>query len=206
MAKIIDLTGKTFGRWTVSKLSHQVGKVLYWSCVCECGTERAVFGADLKRGGSKSCGCLMRELRSVRSTKHGMAHHPAYTSWQGADQRCNNPKSDGYYLYGGRGIKLCDRWKSDFAAFWEDMGPTWVKGASLDRIDPDGDYCPENCRWATPKGQANNRRDNRIIETLDGPMTVTQAAEMVGLNPKTVHSRIRYGWNDHELLAPPRRW
>lgn len=212
--KIIDLTDRTFGRWTVEKLSDRRskdGKGLYWWCVCSCEdqTRREVLGGDLKRGGSHrrgslSCGCLMRELTSIRSTKHGMAHHPAYNSWQGADQRCNNPNYPEYTTYGGRGIQFCERWKDDFAAFWEDMGATWKEGLSIDRIDTDGDYEPSNCRWATPKEQANNRRNNTFIATPSGEMTIALAAEEYGVSVNTIHARIRYGWNEDELLKPVR--
>jgi hypothetical protein len=205
MGQIINLTGQTFGRWHVDSMSHQVGKMVYWTCICECGTKRAVFGADLKRGGSLSCGCLARELRAGRMTTHGMAkegtEHLGYRNWINARSRCNNPNDTMYHLYGGRGIHMCAQWEN-FAVFWADMGATWYKGASIDRIDTDGDYAPGNCKWSTPKQQANNRRNNRMIETSSGPMTVTQAAEKYGLSAATVFSRIRYGWPEADLLRP----
>src|SRR4051812_41466291 len=117
--------------------------MLYWHCVCDCGTKRAVFGADLKRRGSLSCGCLMRELASERAmATHRMSRHPAYRTWIRIKVRCTNPNDDGHHLYGGRGIKVCSRWET-FEKFWEDMGPSWVRGASIDRIDTNGDYSPE---------------------------------------------------------------
>lgn len=203
MANIIDLTGKQFTRWTVIGLSHQVGKMLYWHCVCECGTKRAVFGGDLKRGGSLSCGCLMRERASIRSATHRMTRHPAHSTWLHMRNRCTNPRNDGYYLYGGRGVKLCKRWEK-FENFWKDMGATWFEGATLDRIDTNGDYTPRNCRWATRLEQAGNRRTQRLIETPQGKMSVTDAAKLFGIDPRTISSRIRYGWPEHRLLMPPR--
>jgi hypothetical protein len=204
MAAIIDLTGKRFGRWRVVKLSHQVGKMLYWSCICECGTKRAVFGGDLKRGGSLSCGCLAREQRRERATSHGMAHHPAYRSWIYMHDRCNNPRNTMSHLYGGRGITVCKRW-NDFQAFWKDMGPTWAPGLTLDRINNNQGYKPGNCRWATRSEQAANRRTNHLIQTPDGKMTIAEAARAFGVGSMTIISRIRYGWPEEHLLFPPRK-
>lgn len=202
MGQVMDLTGKKFGRWFVKGLSHQKGKMLYWSCVCECGVERAVFGADLKRGGSESCGCLARERRAARATTHDMSHHPAYRAWIQMKSRCMNEANTGYKDYGGRGIKVCERWL-DFDEFWKDMGPTWRKGLSLDRIEVNGHYETGNCRWATPKEQGNNRRTNRLVKCPDGSeRTVTEAAEKFGISRETIFSRIRYGWGDEELFQP----
>jgi len=204
MGRVIDLTGRTFERWTVTGLSHQVGKMLYWHCVCECGTKRAVFGGDLKRGGSLSCGCLKRELSSERLATHRMTNHPAYNTWKHMKSRCADPLNDSYYLYGGRGVKLCSRWQS-FEKFWQDMGPTWVAGTSIDRINPNGNYTPKNCRWSTPLEQAGNRRTRRLINTPDGKMSVTVAAKLFGIDARAVFSRIRYGWPEHRLLMPIRQ-
>lgn len=203
---VIDLTWKTFGRWRVRGLAYNRNKVLYWDCECSCpaATRRVVFGGDLKRGGSRSCGCLMRESTVRRFTEHDMSYHPAYRNWIGMRVRCHNPKNACYPLYGGRGIKVCDRWNGSFSEFWNDMGPTWRKGLTLDRVDPNGDYGPENCRWATAKQQGNNRRSNRVIPTPHGDMTVTQAAEKYGISPITIFARIRYGWPESELLRPAR--
>lgn len=194
MGKIVDLTGKKFGRWTVSRLSHRAGKALYWACRCECGNEKNVFGGDLKRGESQSCGCRARELRAKRATSHSMSYHKAYRSFQYMRQRCENEKSDSHHLYGKRGIKICKRWSS-FEKFWEDMGPTWKPGLSIERKNVNGDYKPSNCCWATPAEQAMNRRSNHLIDTPLGKMPVTQAARNFGILPGTVFSRIRNGWD-----------
>jgi len=205
MARIIDLVGKRFSRWLVTGLSHQVGKMLYWHCVCDCGTERAVFGGDLKRGGSRSCGCLVRGPTAERRKTHGMTRHPAYRSWVYMKGRCDNPNVIGYHLYGGRGIKVCKRWSSSFEHFWADMGPTWREGLTIERINVNGDYKPANCRWTTWKEQAGNRRTERLIDTPEGKMSVTKAAELFGPSRKIIYQRISYGWPEHRLLLAARR-
>jgi|SRR6185312_12463818 len=208
MKRVKDLTGQKFGRWVVVRFSHAKGNAAYWWCRCECEahTEKSVFGGDLKRGESTSCGCLSREERAARSTKHSLSRHPAYRSWIYMRNRCNNPNYDGYGIYGGRGISVCERWNTSFEAFWEDMGPTWAPGLSIDRINYNDNYSPENCRWVTAKEQARNRRTETIIETPAGPMCVTEAAELYGLSRQTLFSRLRYKWTDpYDLVRPPHR-
>jgi hypothetical protein len=118
-------------------------------------------------------------------------------------QRCYNPNKRGFELYGGRGIAVTSEWH-DFNVFGRDMGATWRKGLSLDRIDTDGNYCKENCKWSTPKEQGNNRRTNRVIQTPNGEMTIAQAGDFFGLSAITIRSRIRYGWPEDQLLKPVR--
>jgi len=141
-------------------------------------------------------------MASKRGTHH-MSLHPAYNSWKAAKARCETPTWPDYHLYGGRGIKVCERWQS-FENFWTDMGPTWRPRLSLDRHpNGDGDYEPGNVRWATKKQQADNRSTNRIIDTPKGPMNVTQAAAEFGISPKTIFARMRYGWTDANELVKP---
>ena len=203
MSHIIDLVGLKFGRWYVKSYYHKKGKMFYWNCICDCGTERPVFGGDLKRGGSLSCGCLKDELSKERLTKHNKSRTAIYGSWKFMLQRCNNPKDDGYYLYGGRGIRVCEAWLK-FENFDADMSHSWKAGLSLDRIDTNGDYSPENCKWSTPMEQANNRRNNVTIDTPKGRMTITEAAKCFDLKPVTIFARIRYGWPEKDLLKPTR--
>lgn len=204
MSKVVDLTGKKFDRWTVKSFSHKVGKMFHWLCICECGTERAVFGGDLKRGASKSCGCLMKELASDRFKTHSMSKHPAYRAWIGMKSRCFDSSKEGFKDYGGRGITIAQEWQ-DFDVFWKDMGPTWSKGLTIDRVDVDGNYEASNCRWATPKQQANNRRTNRVLICPDGiGRNVTEAAEHYGISSYTLFARLRYGWTGDDLFKPVR--
>ena len=197
----IDLTGKKYGRWTVLGLAHlDKRKRSYYFAECECGNQKIVLGCSMSAGYSKSCGCLMRERAKARYTTHGMHKHPAHKCWMALRQRCNNPNATGYKDYGGRGIKVCARWLESFENFWADMGPTWQEGYSIDRKKVDGDYEPDNCRWATAKQQQRNRRVCRYIETPEGRMTVTDAGERFGVPRRVIFSRLHQGWPEHRLL------
>lgn len=195
--------GQKFNRWTILEKAPSIkhGKTLRraWYCKCECGTVRAVSSGDLTSGRSASCGCFQREGVKQRSTKHGMYKHPAYQAWNNAVQRCFNSENPGYPEYGGRGITMSDEWRNDFGSFWKDMGPSWTRRSTLDRKEVNGNYERGNCRWATPKEQANNRRTNIMVTGPGGvKMTVTQAAEAYGVNRLTVYSRIKNNWPESE--------
>lgn len=159
----LDLSGQRFGRLTVvARTDRRPGA--WWRCVCDCGGEKVTRASLLRNGETQSCGCLQKERTSEASKTHGHAPRgkkgPTYVSWRNALARCNNPLWHAYHLYGGRGITICERWASSFANFLADMGER-PPGHTLDRLDPDGNYEPGNCRWATPKQQAQNRRRAR---------------------------------------------
>jgi len=164
-----DLTDKKFNRLKVIDISHEDNNRLYhWNCVCECGNEIIVKGSHLRSGHTKSCGCLRKEIQSERLKKsnyrHGLRFTNEYNIWSTMKARCSNINHNRYKNYGGRGIKVCDKWLNDFINFYKDMGKRPSKEYSIDRIDNDGNYEPNNCRWATWKQQANNRSNNLILK------------------------------------------
>lgn len=134
------------------------GKKMY-KCLClKCGNETIKTGTSVKNGYVKSCGCLNKEKFSKIVTKHGLSKSTLYKKWLSMKSRCNYPNGDNYYRYGGRGIKVCDRWNDDFMNFYNDMNKFYFEGAELDRIDNDGNYEFDNCRWVTHQQNSNNRK------------------------------------------------
>jgi len=171
MSKLIDLTGLSFGKLIVLRQEDSMGvgrkTRSRWLCLCQCGEKSTVNGSNLRFGITKSCGCLVVESVSKSSFKHGHSKSPTYIAWQSMKWRCSNRKATDYKDYGGRGIKVCDRWKNSFESFLEDMGEKPSKRFSIDRIDNNGDYKPFNCKWSTQIDQQNNRNNNRKI-TING--------------------------------------
>lgn len=199
-----DRTGHRFGRLIAIEFMGVFNKNSKWKCVCDCGLEVVVWGMDLADGTTKSCGCLngdLTALRNRRTAEHNMSRTSTHLAWQAMLYRCTNPNSDCFHNYGGRGISVCDRWKS-FANFFDDMG-VCPPQRSIDRINNDGNYEPGNCRWATIKEQSNNRRTNRFM-LLDGRrMTVAQWAEEMGICRETLYQRLSKGWSDQMALKTP---
>ena len=166
-----DLAGIRFGRWLVlSKAKPMIstsGRYMmsYWLCRCDCGAEKLVGAPLLRSGASESCGCLRDDMARKANTTHGKTRTPEYSSWRNMHNRCRNPSGPGYKNYGGRGIRVCDRWLT-FENFLADMGVRPSQQHSLDRIDNDGNYEPGNCRWALPRVQVQNRRKTGLLSAF----------------------------------------
>ena len=194
MPNFIDLTGHRFGRWTVLEFAGKTpGGLVQWKCRCDCGQISTVQAGSLRRGRTKSCGCLKKRLAAASSTTHGMTHHPLYEVWQGMHQRCRNPNGRSYARYGGRGITVDPRW-FDFVAFIADMGER-PEGASIERIDNDGPYSPDNCKWATPAEQGANTRQNRLLTANGETHHLREWSRRLQIDNSTLSRRInKIGW------------
>lgn len=205
--KLIDMIGKKFGKLTVLERAEDFigtsGRETQWFCKCDCGNNVIVRGHNLRNGHTKSCGCAQIEV----STKHGWHGTPIYEIYHNMKSRCYNPNYNAYKDYGGRGISICDEWLNpdtgvDTFCKWS-MANGYKPGLSIDRINNDGNYCPENCRWTDGVTQANNRRNN-IKLTLNGiTHTAAEWEPIVGISAFTLYARKEDGWSDERALTEP---
>ena len=201
MGKVIDETGNRYGMLAVLERSDTSSRRARWHCLCDCGNETTVLGADLRRGHTRSCSCLQD---SRFEDVHGKSRTNIYFCWCSMKSRCMNPNNSKYRNYGGRGIRVCQAW-STFEGFYADMGDPPSDKHTIDRIDNDGDYNPANCRWATWSQQARNRRSNNML-TYDGKtMCVTDWADKFRLSCSTLQSRIILGWSVERAITQPVR-
>lgn len=204
-----DLTGQRFGQLQVLGLDHAINGAVFWKCKCDCGNDRIIRANSLMTGNSSSCGCLQRKRATHANTTHGGAsrrkgEHPLYQTWANMRARCEKPYNNRYETYGARGIKVCERWKS-FENFRNDMEPTWKPHLSVERINNDGHYCPENCRWATDHEQARNTRSNRWIEFNGKRMILADWAKETGISHSLISYRLKVGWTIADALTTPSR-
>lgn len=200
MGKRIDISGKRFGRLFIKTpvRKPEYPNLIFWECVCDCGTICVKRASDLLNGDTKSCGCLKKELTSKRLKKHGISGNPTpeYRSWLNIKDRCNNPKNQSYSYYGGRGISIYKKWNDSFECFLNDVGIRPSKLHSADRFpNNNGNYEPGNFRWATKKEQANNMRSNRHIEYNGINYTIQQFAELFGVSHTLVLYFERKGYS-----------
>jgi hypothetical protein len=198
------LIGQKFTRLTVIARGEDRKGRPHWVCECICGNRIEPWEWNLRRGFTRSCGCLQREhaLRNVRAlTKHGGHGTPTYRSYLSAKSRCQNPNNIAYADYGGRGIRFL---YDSFEAFLEDMGPR-PPGTTLERCDNHGHYEPGNCRWASYTEQNNNRRSNRLITAFGRTRTIARWAREVGIDRKALERRVRHGWAPEDALTRPIR-
>ncbi len=196
------LVGKIFGDLVVIDdlgwVTHSESKVL---TRCMCGVVKSVSVSCLKHGDTKSCGCRRVKLVRALKTTHGLTRSGAYRSWTAMRTRCFNPNAINYRDYGGRGVSICYRWES-FENFYADMGPR-PAGMSLDRIDNNGPYSPENCRWASTDEQHNNQRSSHIITVNGKSLTLTQWSRLINMKRSSLSNRIRRGWSAERAITEP---
>jgi hypothetical protein len=205
MPKIHDLTGRTFGNLTAIYVDKEA-KRRAWVCECACGKRTTVATAHLISGHTRSCGCLLGATTTARSTKHGQSKsgspsRRAYVVWMNMKGRCLNPNNPKYPRYGGRGIKVCDRWM-DFANFLADMGDR-PPGSSIDRIDNDGHYEPGNCRWATPIQQQQNNSRNVFLTARGRKACLVEWSRITKVGRKTIRRRLKEGWDVERAVSAP---
>ena len=192
-----DLSGCVFDRLTVIKrVVNTEGGSAQWLCRCICGNEVTRTSTGLLRGKNHSCGC---HLPPVAPSPFKVR---PYRIYYGMIKRCEDPKSQAYHNYGGRGIKVCDRWKESFDNFWEDMKDGYRDDLQLDRINNNGNYELGNCRWATPKQNSRNKRTNHVIKTALGEMTVVEQTEIARVNPPEVYRRLTLGMPEELAIVP----
>lgn len=194
-ARVKNIIGRTFGRLTVSSYlgpASPTSRNSKWSCACSCGNTFVAYGHHLRSGATKSCGCLEKELRAQVHITHGMTYSREYASWCAAKNRCFNPSAEGFKYYGGRGITMAPCWADSFQQFLKDMGPR-PKGTSLNRINNDGNYEPDNAEWSTAIEQARNTRKNATYSNGQETITLSEWAERTGIPYSTLRSRHRKG-------------
>lgn len=193
--KPINLSGLQYGRLTV--INRVDGDNSKCVCSCSCGTIKTYWSSAITGGRTQSCGCLRADI-SPHNKRHGMAGSPTYKSWQHMIDRCNNNRNPSYKDYGARGITICERW-SLFDYFLADMGVK-PEGKTIDRIENDGNYCPENCQWSDKTAQANNRRSSRIITHNGESLTLAQFARKFNISIGTLWYRLKSGWSMDRAL------
>lgn len=203
MSKLIDLTGQRFGKLIAIRcIGTTQARQAIWRCECDCGNKTDVRASSLRNGDTRSCGCLQRTISKEVNTKHGDSHSRLHYIWSAMKDRCYNPKSGAFEHYGARGITICDEWQ-EYTNFrdWA-IANGYASELTLDRIENDKGYSPNNCRWTTMKTQSNNRRSNHIISFGGETHTMMEWAAIKGLKYGTLSSRInRYHWSIEKALT-----
>ena len=193
----MDLTGQKFGKLTALEVVGRDGPFAAWHCACECGTECVVRSRHLVSGHTKSCGCLHKPHGETNTRLHGI--------WIAMNKRCSCKTAKNYFYYGGRGIFVCDEWKNDYVSFkkWS-IANGYQENLSIDRIDNDGPYSPENCRWSTPKEQSHNKR-NSISWTFHGETrNISEWARIIGMTRNGLQDRVtKRNWTIEKALSTP---
>ena len=200
MGKKVDMIGRRFGRLLIiSEDKRDRQGIIYYKCRCDCGNEKIIKGTSIRAGITKSCGCYNRDIITKNDPKYKTKLYSVYHSIK---ERCNNSKDKAFHNYGGRGIKISDEWNT-FEKFEEWAYQSgYQEGLWIDRIDNDKDYSSNNCRWATPKEQQNNKR-NCLYITIGGiTKTATEWADISGINRATIYRRVKVGLKENDILKP----
>ena len=206
---VSEFIGKKFGMLTVvadagRRKSNNFGGTTPWViAICECGGSGDYVLEKLRSGHTQTCGCSTGSIISKSLATHGASGSPLYKVWSEMKRRCDNPADTSYPNYGGRGISYDARW-SDFVLFREDMGDR-PAGKTLERVDNDGDYCKENCRWATRKEQGRNKSSNRVLEAFGESKLLIEWAESSGIAQQTIWKRLNRGWDVERAVSEPSR-
>ena len=205
MGKFVDRTGRRYGRLVVlwPTLFREKSGAVKWLCQCDCGNRVVVSGSALQSGTTKSCGCLHKEMAARQSYRHGMVQSRLYQEWRNMKARCTCTKGKCYSRYGGRGITYCAEWKgfTKFAKWALQNG--YADDLTLDRIENDGDYQPDNCRWVSNAEQQRNKCDNHLITYRGQTKTVAEWAQITDINSSAIIRRLWRGWDIAKTLERP---
>ena len=207
MSRREDLTNLRFGKLKVLNESEPIKrnkKTEYcWLCLCDCGNFKVVTSKNLKRGNVKSCGCLLFESKT--NLKHGMSTTKIYRIWCGMKRRCNSKNDRAYINYGARGIKVCDEWNNSFELFYRwAINNGYKEGLTIERIDNDKGYTPDNCKWATMEEQGHNKRNNKKYTYNGKTLDLTQWANLTGIKRSGLHARLKRGWSFEKAITTPK--
>ena len=201
MGQICNLNGLRFGRLTVVGFSGlNKHRKATWNCLCDCGNSVIVVGASLKNGSTKSCGCYELETKQERNTTHGLRKHDLYKTWLNMKSRCYNSNNSHYKYYGKKGIGMCDDWKNNFKSFYDwAINNGWKRGLSIERIDNNKQYEPENCKWIDISKQSQNRTTNHYVADKNGNVyTIAEISRKTNINAQTLYSC----YSKHKSILP----
>lgn len=209
MGKFIDLTGQKIGRLKVLKRApNNKFNQVCWVCLCDCGNTVTVIGTRLHNRKTLSCGCIRKEITKQRNLDTGKAKGASktrlYSIYKGIKRRLFNQNDASFSNYGGRGIEICREWLDDYKEFerWA-LKNGYNENLTIDRIDVNGNYCPENCRWVDRKTQSNNKRNNHFITVNGITKTLSEWSDISGVHYYTIFDRISHGWNERDAIFTP---
>lgn len=201
--RIIHKSGDKYNRWSLISFRKWSGTAQVWLCRCNCGVMKNVRVGDLRTGKNKSCGCLTVETNTTHGESAGKRKTVEYTAWNGMKDRCHNPNNPHYKNYGGRGISVCKRWKESFENFLVDMRRRPRNCTSIDRIDVNKGYCPNNCKWATRIEQVDNRRNTIKVKINGASIPLGAECRRLRINYAMAYSRFLRGWPPEKIFSTP---